>query len=52
MNKPTYDELFEQCSHFEEQIKTFKETEKELKESKLQLTRLLIIFRVWLPLFA
>ncbi|WP_320174031.1 sigma 54-interacting transcriptional regulator [Maridesulfovibrio sp.] len=40
MNKPTYDDLFEKCGNFEEQIKAFKETEKELKESKLQLTRL------------
>ncbi len=40
MSKPTYDDLFDKCRRYEEQITSFKVTEKELQESKLQLTRL------------
>ncbi len=40
MSKPTYDELYDKCLGLESQIDAFRETERELMESKSQLTRL------------
>lgn len=40
MGKPTYDELAEQCRKQKELIISFRETQDQLRESKLQLTRL------------
>ncbi len=40
MDKPTYEDLLERCHKLEEQVGRFKKTEEQLRDSKLQLTRL------------
>ncbi|WP_320171886.1 sigma 54-interacting transcriptional regulator [Maridesulfovibrio sp.] len=40
MDRPTYDDLLEQCRTLEKQVSSFRQTDEQLRESKLQLTRL------------